>query len=196
MTPTIEASSSSFNNNNIPKVDIPLTDTTPDTQNDTLITPTTNVNDNDTTNDHRPLTPTIENFNPLPDSVHIREAQRPFIPQHPIFNKEKTIHYPPGSSQWFSYTDLQRKKHEKKVKQKKNSKKQREKDRQESELLGIRMEKEKRELATYHGTSARKYNYRKEFCEDLTAYQQVFHRKMSNFAKKREKLKRPNRLKS
>jgi hypothetical protein len=48
----------------------------------------------DIANNDEPLLYTVENFNPLPDSVNISEDLHPFISCVLIYNKKKTTYYP------------------------------------------------------------------------------------------------------
>jgi hypothetical protein len=58
-------------------------------------------------NTNNPSIISINNFIPLPDGIKIREHLRPFVPQHPIYNKKKTQQHVPGSALWFRYIKKQ-----------------------------------------------------------------------------------------
>lgn len=88
------------NNNKISKWDFLTTSSTP-----------LDMNNHDKEMKIPPPTPqvrelvihTVNLFEPLPASVHVPEHLLPLVPQHPIYNKKKTIYYVPGSSNWFHY---------------------------------------------------------------------------------------------
>jgi hypothetical protein len=133
---------------------------------------------NDTTN-NEPLLYTVENFIPLPDSVNVPEKLRPFIPQVPVYNKKKTVYYPPGSHHWFNVIKRRAKKAEKSA--------QLEQSIINSHDKTLKMQNELQQSANLHGTSAKRFHGREELKSDLTTFQNEFHKKMSSFAQRRQR---------
>jgi hypothetical protein len=196
------------------------------------LTSTPSVSPSSDTTNNEPLLYTVENFNPLPDSVDVPEELRRFIPQAglenlyvrdkfdtvlalyctkfyinyyvyelyelyetvltvltsqpcpqvPVYNKKKTVYYPPGSPEWFNVIKKRARKAEDSAQLKQ--------DKLNSYNETLRMKEELQQSAKYHGTSTEKFHEREEFKSDLTRFQNEFHKKTSSFAQRRQRAKK------
>ncbi|RGB43038.1 hypothetical protein C1646_809586 [Rhizophagus diaphanus] len=94
-----------------------------------------------------PLTYTVDNYDPLPQSIFIPENLRPFIPTTPVYiaPSEGSKYLAPGSPGWFKYLYDQE--------QKTKYRRQRDIQEQESKRKKLEAEKQHKARVAYFSTS-------------------------------------------
>ncbi|CAB4402748.1 unnamed protein product [Rhizophagus irregularis] len=99
-----------------------------------------------------PLTCTVDNYDPLPQSIFIPENLRPFIPTTPVYTapSEGSKYLAPGSPGWFKYLYDQERKTE--------YRRQRDIQEQESKRKKLEAEKQHKARVAYYSTSVNKFD--------------------------------------
>lgn len=118
-----------------------------------------------------------DNFDPLPQNVDVPQELLPYIPHPLYYSRSGTTYYAPDSSQWFHRVRMIANK----AKAEKNK----------AEKVSI-ADRRIRTKALEHGTSVKKLERREAYTEELMNLQDLYHKKMSSFAKRRQTIKKPD----